>query len=74
MFLCDVPNGAIVCFNGSAVYWMKVTDDDGVWGVVNLDKGMVVRVKTLRERYGLDPNDFFLVAPTLSGILYEEDN
>lgn len=73
MFLCDVPNGAIVCFNGSAVYWMKVTDDDGVWGVVNLNKGIVVGAKALRERYGLDPNHFCLVASTLDEILYEED-
>lgn len=73
MFLCDVPNGAIVCFNGSAAYWMKATDDDGVWGVVNLDKGMVVGPKTLREKYGLDPNNFSLVAPTLNKILYKED-
>ena len=73
MFLCDVPNGAIVCFNGSAVYWMKVTDDDGVWGVVNLNKGIVVGAKALRERYGLDPNRFSLVASTLDEIIYEED-
>ena len=73
MFLYDVPNGAIVCFNGSAVYWMKVTDDDGLWGVVNLNKGIVVGAKALRERYGLDPNHFSLVASTLNEIMYEED-
>ena len=23
MYLCDVPAGSIVCFKGSANYWMK---------------------------------------------------
>ena len=71
MYLCDVPAGSIVCFKGSANYWMKVKDLNGIWGVTTLYNGTVLDADTLRKRCGIDPNTCYVVARTVDE-LYRE--
>ena len=71
MFLCDVPTGSIVCFKGSANYWMKVKDLNGIWGVTNLYSGIILSANDLRKIYGIDPDTCYVVAETVSD-LYRE--
>ena len=71
MYLCDVPAGSIVCFKGSANYWMKVKDLDGVWSVINLYNGVILDAKTLRKQYGIDTDTCYVVAKTVDE-LYRE--
>jgi len=70
MYLCDIPYGTILCFNGSANYFMK-TGYQGIYGVVNLSNGMFLTPDVLRKEYGLDPNKFSYVARTITE-LYQE--
>ena len=71
MYLCDVPAGSIVCFKGSANYWMKVKELNGVWGVVNLYSGIILSPNILRKEYGIDPDTCYIVAENVSD-LYRE--
>ena len=71
MYLCDVFAGSIVCFKGSANYWMKVKDLNGVWGVINLYDGVVLDAGALRKRCGIDPDTCCVVARTVDE-LYRE--
>ena len=71
MYLCDVPAGSIVCFKGSANYWMKVKDLNGIWGVTNLYSGIILSANDLRKKYGIDPDTCYVVAETVSD-LYRE--
>ena len=71
MYLCDVPACSIVCFKGSANYWMKVKELNGVWGVVNLYSGIILSANILRKKYGIDPDTCYVVANTVDE-LYRE--
>ena len=71
MHLCDVPAGSIVCFKGSANYWMKVKDLNGVWGVATLYNGTVFDADTLRKNCGIDPDTCYVAARTVDE-LYRE--
>lgn len=71
MYLCDVPAGSIVCFKGSANYWMKVKELNGIWGVVNLYSGIILSANVLRKKYGIDPDTCCIVAKTVDE-LYRE--
>ena len=71
MHLCDVHAGSIVCFKGSANYWMKVKDLNGVWGVATLYNGTVFDADTLRKNCGIDPDTCYVVARTVDE-LYRE--
>lgn len=71
MYLCDVPAGSIVCFKGSANYWMKVKELNGVWGVINLYDGIILNAHILRKQYGIDPDTCHVVARTVDE-LYKE--
>lgn len=71
MYLCDVPAGSIVCFKGSANYWMKVKEPNGVYGVVNLYRGIILSPNILRKQYGIDPDTCHVVAENVNE-LYRE--
>ena len=71
MYLCDVPAGSIVCFKGSANYWMKVKDLNGIWGVTTLYNGTVLDADILRKNCGIDPDTCYVVARTVDE-LYRE--
>ena len=71
MYLCDVPAGSIVCFKGSANYWMKVKELNGIWGVANLYSGIILSANDLRKKYGIDHDTCYIVAETVSD-LYRE--
>ena len=71
MYLCDVPAGSIVCFKGSANYWMKVKDLNGIWGVINLYNGIILDAKTLRQKCGIDPDTCYVVTKTVNELYTE---
>jgi hypothetical protein len=50
---------------------MKVKDLNGIWGVTNLYRGIILSANDLRKIYGIDPDTCYVVARTVDE-LYRE--
>lgn len=72
MFLCDVHSGAIICFNNTPNYFIKVRALNGISGVVNLETGIFYDANDLRKQ-GIDLNHFSYVARNLNELFFDEE-
>ena len=52
-----IHDGALCTFKGSAKTWMKVCDDFGIGGVVDIYTGKYVATSNLLKDYGLNPEE-----------------
>ena len=52
-----IHDGALCTFKGSNKTWMKVCDDNGVGGVVDIYTGKYVATSNLQKYYGLNPEE-----------------
>ena len=66
----SAPDGSIVHFPTSAVYYLKVCDSCGAGYGVDIVKGKLYSSITLRNTYG---DECFVVADNLNELFYGED-